>query len=544
MLRALSTIVSKVYDYDPRIHINDESLAVRLARALRTAGSSVMFGVPGGGPNLDVVGAATAEGIRFHLAHGETAAAIMASTHALLTRTPTAVVATRGPGATSIANGVAQATLDRYPLLAITDTVPAKVRDRVPHQRIDQRSMFVPITKASRTVGVDIENAALAELIECAQTWPFGAVHLDYDVSGHSAVETSHVAASPVSEQVVERASQILAAAAHPLVIVGMEAAAIGDPIRRALEHFAAPVLTTYQAIGLVPTEGPLHAGLFTNGALEREVIDAADVIVTVGLDLVEPIPAAWTARAPVVRLSADVQVDEYLPATVDLVGDLADTARRVLRDPKPWGDDAAAVFRAAGRDSIRACESASMFGPVQLVDTVSAAIPPSSTVTVDAGAHFLAIMPLWSVSNPFDLLISNGLATMGFAVPAAIGAAVARPGRPVVALVGDGGLGMTMAELETIGRLDLPVTVVVFNDAALSLIEIKQNDRHGGHDAVRYSETDFAAIARASGIGGVIVRSADELRKALDGDWQRPRLIDARIDPSSYRDLIAATRG
>jgi acetolactate synthase-1/2/3 large subunit len=102
----------------------------------------------------------------------------------------------------------------------------------------------------------------------------------------------------------------------------------------------------------------------------------------------------------------------------------------------------------------------------------------------------------------------------------------------------------MTMAELETIGRLDLPVTVVVFNDAALSLIEIKQNDGHGGSNAVKYRETDFAAIAEASGIAGVIVRSADELRAALDGDWQQPRLIDARIDPSSYRALIAATRG
>ncbi|MGK0275620.1 MAG: acetolactate synthase-1/2/3 large subunit [Ilumatobacter sp.] len=544
VLQALSTMVARIYDYYPRIDIKAESLAARLARSLSTAGSTVMFGVPGGGPNLDVVGAAIAEGLRFHLAHGETAAAIMASTHALLTRTPTAVVATRGPGATSIANGVAQATLDRYPLLAITDTVPANVRDRVPHQRIDQRSMFTPIAKASRTVGIDIESAALTALIECAQTWPFGAVHLDYDVSGQSAVETPLVARSLASEQVVEDACRILAAASRPLVIVGMEAAAIGDPIRLALEHFAAPVLTTYQAIGLVPTEGPLHAGLFTNGALEREVIDAADVIVTIGLDLVEPIPAAWTSRAPVVRLSADVQVDEYLPATVDLVGDLADAARRVLRDPKPWGDDAAAVFRVASRNSIRACESDSKFGPVQLVDTVSAAMQPSSTVTVDAGAHFLAIMPLWPVSNPFDLLISNGLATMGFAVPAAIGAAVARPGRPVVALVGDGGLGMTMAELETIGRLDLPVTVVVFNDAALSLIEIKQNDGHGGSNAVKYCETDFAAIAKASGIGGVIVRSADELRAALDGDWQQPRLIDARIDPSSYRALIAATRG
>lgn len=503
-----------------------------------------MFGVPGGGPNLDVVGAAVAEGIRFHLAHGETAAAIMASTHALLTRTPTAVVATRGPGATSITNGVAQATLDRYPLIAVTDTVPAKDRGRVSHQRLDQRALFAPIAKASRTLGTDIDDVALAELVGLAHIWPFGTVHLDYDVSGQSNDEAANRASAPVGDADIDAAGQLLGAASRPVVIVGMEAAAIGDPIRAVLEHFAAPVLTTYQAVGLVPTEGLLHAGLFTNGALEREVLDAADVIVTVGLDLVEPIPAAWTSDAAVIRLSADTQVDGYLPPTVDLVGDLADTAQRVLCDPMSWGQGAATVFRTSGRESIRACEKRSTFGPVQLVDTVSAALPSDATVTVDAGAHFLAIMPLWPVANPFDLLISNGLSTMGYAVPAAIGAAVARPDRPVVALVGDGGLGMTMAELETIARLDLPITVVVFNDAALSLIEIKQRDQHGGAAAVKYRETDFAAIARASSIGGLIARSADELRMALDGDWTRPRLVDARIDPSSYRALIATTRG
>ena len=503
-----------------------------------------MFGVPGGGPNLDVVGAATAEGITFHLAHGETAAAIMASTHALLTATPTAAVSTRGPGATSVANGVAQATLDRYPLIAVTDTVPARDQARIPHQRLDQRAMFAPITKVSRTLGTDIDDDAVDQLIACAHAWPFGAVHLDYDVTARSVDAEDAAPPAPVDEESVERARRLLAGAERPLVIVGMEAAAIGDPIRATLEHFAVPVLTTYQAIGLVPTEGALHAGLFTNGALERAVLDAADVIVTVGLDLVEPIPAAWTCSAPVIRLSAEVQLDAYLPVTVDVVGDLVDTARRVLHDPTPWDEETAVALRESGRDSIRACESTTTFGPVRLVETVSAAIPVDATVTVDAGAHFLAIMPLWPATNPFDLLISNGLATMGFAVPAAIGAAVARPLRPVVALVGDGGLGMTLAELETIGRLDLPITVVVFNDAALSLIEIKQREQHGGPQAVRYRETDFAAIARASGIGGTVVRTSAELSAALDGDWWRPRLIDARIDPSSYPALISTTRG
>ena len=169
--------------------------------------------------------------------------------------------------------------------------------------------------------------------------------------------------------------------------------------------------------------------------------------------------------------------------------------------------------------------------------------MPPAS-ITVDAGAHFLAVMPLVPVANPHQLLISNGLATMGFAVPAAIGVSLARPGEPVVALTGDGGLSMVLGELETIARLELPITVVVFNDAALSLIEIKQSAGHGGSEAVRYRPVDFAAVASASGLDGIVVESERELAAALSGSWEQPRLVDARIDPSAYPALISVSRG
>lgn len=503
-----------------------------------------MFGLPGGGPNLDVVGAAQREGLRFVLAHGEAAAGIMASTHGLLTRTPTAVVATRGPGATSLANAVAQATLDRYPLVAITDTVPAEQRRRVAHQRIDQRALFAPVALQSITLGGDVSTTTLDRVLARTVAWPFGAVHLDYDAYAPSSAVDEATPTRPLDPTAVAAARHMIERATRPLVIAGMEAAAVGASITSALTTFGAPVLTTYQAIGLVPTEGPVHAGLFTNGALEHSLLADADLVVTVGLDLVEPIPAPWTSIAPVIRLSSEPQLDEYLPADIDLVGDLAELAAAVLDRPSPWLHTTPSTTREAARSSIRACEDDAVFGPVAVVDTLARSVADGTTVTVDAGAHFLAVMPLWPVDRPFDLLISNGLATMGFAVPAAIGAALARPGRPALALVGDGGLSMTVAELETIARLGLPITVVVFNDAALSLIEIKQGAAHGGPEAVRYEETDFAAIARASGLDGTVVRSAAELATACATGSGAPRLIDARIDPSSYPALISATRG
>jgi acetolactate synthase-1/2/3 large subunit len=132
----------------------------------------------------------------------------------------------------------------------------------------------------------------------------------------------------------------------------------------------------------------------------------------------------------------------------------------------------------------------------------------------------------------------------MGFAVPAAIAAALARPGTPVVCMVGDGGLAMTLAELETIARLRLPITVVVFDDAALSLIEVKQKPGQGGADAVRFAPVDYAKVAAAMGLASAVVTSTAEATKVLAGGWDAPRLVDARIDPATYAGLIAVTRG
>lgn len=526
-----------------------------LALTVAEAGSTVMFGLPGGGPNLDVVGAAAAAGSRFVLAHGETAAAIMASTHGLLTGTPTAVVVTRGPGAASVVNGMAQATLDRYPLVAVTDTVPAATASRVAHQRLDQRSLLAPVSKRSATIADGTGRESLADLLSAATTWPFGAVHLDYDPNGSAsppALERRGLPADPTPSDLAA-ASALLDRAQRPIVIVGMEAAAIGRPLAELIERFGCPVLTTYQAIGLLDTEGPLHAGLFTNGAIERDVLEPADLIITIGLDLVEPIPETWDYRSPVVRVSSVPQTDDYLPAAVDLVGDVVAITRSLVGEGRrgEWGADAGARFREAGRTRLAAVAAPepSGFGPLELMAELRARHDHVGTVTVDAGAHFLAVMPYWPATEPFRVLISNGLATMGFAVPAAIGAALARPGEPVLALTGDGGAAMALAELETIARLDLPITVVVFNDSALSLIEIKQGDGHGGDDAVRFGNVDFALIARAVGLDGETVTSREELGRVLGGrseidGWSRPRLIDARIDPSPYRHLLSITRG
>lgn len=516
-----------------------------LAAGVRDRGADTVFGLPGGGPNLEVVGAVEATGLRFVLAHGETAAAIMAGTYGLLTGRPAMAIATRGPGVASAANGAAQATLDRFPLLLVTDCVPSVDTERVAHQRFDQQQMMSSVTKWSGRLA---DSAAAADAVraalDLAAASPAGAVHLDYDPMAEEMLAPSPSRPATSADDVVARAAAMLRDAGHPVAIIGLQALSSAAEVVAALEHLGCPVLTTYQAAGVVAEGHPQLAGLFTGGVIEAAILDSADLVLAVGFDQVEPMPTRWGYTMPVVSVSDAAVCSTQVPLTVEVLGPLSVMLDRVIGSTvSSWSPDAGAAALADARATLSAT-SAGGFGPLELAAAVAVAAPATVTATVDAGAHFLAIMPFWPAAAPLRLLISNGLATMGFALPAAIAAALARPGSPVVCMVGDGGLAMTLAELETLARLRLPVTVVVFDDAALSLIEIKQKPGQGGSSAVRFGPVDYAAVAAAMGLESAVVTTADEVAAVLANGWDRPRLIDARIDPATYAKLIAATRG
>jgi acetolactate synthase-1/2/3 large subunit len=523
----------------------NNGLAKALAEGVRDHGANVVFGFPGGGPNLEVVGAVGDAGLRFVLTHGETTACMMAATYGLLTGRAGMAIATRGPGAACAVNGAAQAMLDRFPLLVVTDCVPSAQRDRFAHQRFDQQQLFAPVTKWSGSLS-DSPNAADAvrAALQLAGSRPAGAVHLDYDPTGRAVAPPDPVALPQSDLDTVMRAADLIRGASKPIVIVGLEANAAYAAVLSAIERIGCPVLTTYQAAGVVPEGHPQLAGLFTSGVIETSLLFEADLIVAIGFDQVEPMPTAWRYDVPVVSISEVAACATLAPITIEVLGPLAATLERaIVAKCAGWSRDAGAVALAEARQ-VLAGTTTGGFGPLELADAVAKAVPPRTIATVDAGAHFLSIMPFWPAVEPLQLLISNGLATMGFALPAAIAAALARPGRPVVCMVGDGGLAMTLAELETLARLQLPVTVVVFDDAALSLIEVKQKPGQGGSSAVRFAPVDYAQVATAMGLDATVVTTAAEAEVALSKGWDRPRLIDARIDPATYAPLIAATRG
>ena len=520
--------------------MSSRTIATALARAWRDAGTSVLFGVPGGGANLDVVGAAAEEGIRFVLTHDETAAGIMASTHGLLTGTAGAAVVTRGPGATAAATGLAQATLDRAPLVLVSDTVPERSAPRVAHQRLDEQAMTRPIAKWSGSLGTENPAGVAAAAIDLARRGPAGGVHLVMDPTAPGSPPPPSTVDPAVDEGAADRAAAMMSRAERPVVLVGV-AAANHPGLADALLSTGLPVLCTYQAKGAVPDSR--SAGLFTGGMLERPLLDRADLVLAVGVDPVELIPARWPHGAPVVMLHPEPVDGSWFGEPQIVVGPLSTTLPTVLANAiHRWEPDTAENARHQMLDALETGGGA--LGPHDVVREVARASGRSTTLTVDAGAHMLVAMPLWEATAPRQVLISNGLATMGFSLPAAVGAALARPGSPVVCFVGDGGLGMTLAELETVVRLDLDITVVVFNDGALSLIEIKQTDGQGDAGAVRYGPTDFAAIASGMGMRAVVVEGRQALRDELDQVRAGPRLIDARISPDGYAHVLAATRG
>ncbi len=535
-----------------------QAIAAAIAGALSEAGTRQVFGVPGGGPNLDVVGAAAGAGLRFVLAHGETAAAIMAATCADLTGAPGAVVVTRGPGLASAVNGIAHAALDRLPLVVVADTVPARDRDRISHQRLDQDALGRSVAKATVTVdGTDPERAA-GRAVRLALARPAGPVVVNVDPEGPIGPGTADVprpgadGLTGTHDNVRAVLGGALRTARRPVVLLGLGALRHAAAARAALAGSGIPALHTYRARGIVPDSGPEAAGLFTGGTMESPLLAAADLIIGLGVDPVELIPASWDYPAPAF-LATEYPAGSaaYFTGGTELLTPLPAVAQ-VLAERRAGHRWPAAAGRTAKQDVTDrlgwvAVAAPGRLTPQDVVSTARANAPEQAIATVDSGAHMLAVMPLWPVDEPQRLLISSGLATMGYALPAAIGAALSAPGVPVIAFTGDGGLGMTLMEIETAVRLRLRVIVVVFNDAALSLIKIKQRSSgQGGDEAVGYGPTSFAAAAEAMGAAAASVGDRAELAAALTTALGRdgPTLIDARVDPAGYPALLDLTRG
>jgi acetolactate synthase-1/2/3 large subunit len=527
-----------------------QTVAEALLADLARRGTRRIWGVPGGGSSLDLLLGMPRYGIEFVLAKHEGAAAMAALADAELTGAPGVVLTTKGPGVGNALNGLACASLERAPVVLVSDGFTPQQLDWVTHQVFDQRAASAPYVAGYATGADAAEVAALLDLAQRERR----PVHLD--LTGPAARRTPGARTAPsVAEKVAANlghGAALLLNARRPVLVAGLEAAEpeAAAALRALAEALQAPVLVTYKAKGVLPDTHPLCAGIFTGGTLEAPLVETADLILTIGLDPVELILQPWRYAAPVLDIALRPFPVRYVAPAATMHGPLAASLRSLHRavHPLDWKPEEIVAHRATAGQAL-AWEGDRGVSPPDIVriaqqEARRAGLVPR--VAVDAGAHMFSATAFWQCEAPRDLLISNGLASMGFALPAGIAAALHDPARGAICFTGDGGLMMVAGELATAAAAKARLVTVVFNDGALSLIDIKQQSRQLPPEGVRWTRPDFARVAEGFGVKGFVATDpdayADALRAAFAHDG--PSLIDVHVDPAGYPAQLRAMRG
>ena len=530
-----------------------------LVQRLYNAGTRRLFGVPGGGTSLDLIDAAASQGIELVLTAREDAAVIMAGVSGVLTQAPGLAFSTKGPGLTSAVNGLAAAALDRMPALLISETFVPGELDYVSHQAYDQAALVQPLLPNGPLNVLDASKEAIETWLACSPK-PFRqpAVMFPTHDSFRELVDMGDGPESVQCDKIIgkmelARACELVNASLNPIVIVGLEAARpeLTSEVKKLVEVVNAPVLTSYMASGTMPVDHPNYAGIFTGGAIEQPCVNEADIIVLIGLDPVELIRKPWTYQAPVVDVCETVHQPHYLEPEVRLFAPLEETLPvlvegiRSSASTSTWSQERITVHRDQFYSGLE-IEAENSLSSSVVVKAAAAAFAGRPRLTVDAGAHMFSACAFWPSMAPRDILISNGLATMGFALPAALAAALHDPARGAVAMIGDGGLLMCLGELKTAVQMNANICIIVFNDGCLSLIDIKRQERQMSDLGLSWDRPNFALVAQGLGCKSWRAANTNELNIACveAASQSGTRLIDTQIDPSGYLKQMRALRG
>jgi acetolactate synthase I/II/III large subunit len=516
-----------------------------MAQTLAGRGVRFAFGLPGG-EVVAFLDACRQAGVRFLLAGHESSAACMAQVVGQMTGVPGLCVATLGPGATNLITGVANAWLDRAPMLAVTAQIPSRAMDTLTHQRLPLDKLFGAVTKGS----FSISGQDAVEIVECGMDLASaprpGPVHiaLPSDVAveeyaGHK--EAAHVLGPIVdSAATVDEIAARLNASERPLVLLGLAAT---PAVRELIEKLQAPFLVTPKAKGMASEDHPLFAGAASGMAIDKEILEtigSADLILAVGFDPVE-CDKTWFADAPVVALdTAAMTAGNYRP--LEAIGDLDSMLGQLvagITNAKPWPAEVLEGRRAAIHRT--PLDSSAGLSPLRLIEELRSIFPRDGIATCDVGSHKLVMGQFWRCYQPGTFLMSNGLSGMGFGIPAAIAAQLVAPDKPVLAVVGDGGMLMMVHDLALIRELALPVIIVVLADRSLSLIRVSAERRGYQPYGVDFNPPDFVRIAQAFGIAGQRAMSVRAAKTCLETALAKriPFLLEVPIDYREYYELV-----
>ncbi|TDB77894.1 acetolactate synthase large subunit [Actinomadura sp. KC216] len=537
-----------------------QNAARLLVRALEAEGVEYVFGIPGE-ENIHFVHALNDSSIRYVLVRHEQGAAFMAEIYGRLTGKAGVASATLGPGAINLQLGVADATTNSTPVVAISAQVGLDRIYKESHQIVDLVSLFRPITKWSELAP---RAEALPEMVrkafKTAQTERPGAVYLAIPEDVEAVKVSAELAPLPVnvvrtqepSPSQIARAADVLALAARPVVLAGHGAtrARASDALRSFSEHLGLPVATTFNGKGVFPDDHPNALGAV--GFMRHDYVnfgfDEADVLIAVGYELQEfdPVKINPNADKKIIHIHQfPAEVDDHYPVEVGIQGDisrtlhaLADSVHRRFnvngtdRPPAPTHHQSTDELRSTHhriREMLReelaegATEDGFPLSPRRIVSDVRAAMGRGDIVLADTGAVKMWMARMYPTYEPNTLLVSNGLSSMGFAVPGAIAAKLAHPERRVLAATGDGAFLMNSQELETAVRENIPITVLIWDDSAYGLIGWKMDLEIGASSHITFGNPDFVKYAESFGARGYRVEAADDLlptlRKALADD-------------------------
>ena len=527
------------------------STAALLAGYLRAAGVRHVFGYPGESV-IDFMEAARHRDIEVVSAVREGTAAFMAEATAMVTGRPGVCLSTLGPGSTAVLNGVASATLDRVPMLAISGQIESSREQFFTHQVVDHDRLFAPVTKLALRLDPASADTVIRKALRTAVAERPGAVHLTVTADAWAVpcgsgdqIRLPPPAPSAGSVDVYGDGDplRVLHAARRPVILAGIAAlrCAAGPELLRLAELAGIPVVVSPMAKGTFPEDHPYFAGVLDMAGhrVVWDLLAGADLILAAGFDPVELI-SPWSVATPVLHLDTTPNTDQVYASAYELVGHVAAIlgwiAAQWSGEPR-WAETEVAAHRARLRAAWLAGRADGRLNPSDVVTIAREAAPADTIVTTDVGSHKIMAGQAWQAAGPRSVLMTNGLSAMGFGVPAAIAAKLTRPDQPVIALVGDGGFAMAATEMRIASALGVPVTVVVFADGSLNRIELRQQLMGYPPTATRIDGMDLVTLAEAMDCDGVRVDSTAGLEKALAGFGarSRPLIVEARIDPAQY---------
>lgn len=529
------------------------NVAQLVIKCLENEGVEYMFGIPGE-EILDIMEALKDSSITFITTRHEQGAAFMADVYGRLTGRAGVCIGTLGPGATNLITGVADANSDGAPVVAITGQVASDKLHITAHQYLDLTRIFAPVTKRTKQI---LEPETTEEIVRLAFKYAEsempGATHIDIPVNVSKMLVDDH--AKPLlhgtsglreiaEKKSIARAAHIISNAKNPVILVGNGAIRNGasEMVTKFAESFGIPVVNTMMAKGVVPHDSPMYCS--TVGIPQKDfgnvLLDYADVVIAIGYDIVEYDPRKWnvSTTSQIVHIAVlPADVNRFYQASVQVVGSIAESLEALMT----FADTPTHNFERIQhlkveiereREQYRNDDSFPI-KPQKILMDVRSVMGMDDILLSDVGAHKMWIAREYPCYKPNTCLISNGFATMGFAVPGAIAAKMVHPDKKVLAVTGDGGFLMNCQELETAVRVHTPIVILIFHDASYGLIKWKQMDRFGSSCYVDFTNPDFVMLAESFGCKGYKVTSASDLIPMLEDAFTQdvPSIIDCAVD-------------